>query len=184
VLILVFTALIVAGILYGVWAYTMMMGKRERALNAWGQIDLQLKHRHDLARELVNAIRGYSHSDHEVLEKVSRDRLNAIQAGSNVAARGKAENVLTQSMRSLVTLSEAVPDIAERRPMRELQHDVQDTEARLTVAREFYNAAAREYNDALRSFPGALFADRLGMEPAAHLDLDNPPERVRPWVLH
>ncbi len=182
-LILVATALIVGAILYGVWAYTNLMGKRDRVLNAWAQIDTQLKHRHDVIRDMVTAIRGYLQHDHQILENVSRDRLNAIQAGSNVPQRAMAENTLTQSVRTIFTLVDAYPALKENVAVQPLQENLEKTEERLAVSREFYNDAAREYDAALTRFPGVLMAERLGLETAVVFNLDNPPERIRPWVL-
>src|SRR5215210_6116082 len=108
---LVVVAIIVVIALYVVGVYNGLVGKRNRVRNAWAQIDVQLKRRHDLIPNLVEAVKGYMSHERGVMESVTSARERAITAGNNVAQRAEAENALTSALRSLFAVSEAYPDL-------------------------------------------------------------------------
>src|SRR5437762_4072668 len=97
--------------LFAIASYNSLVAQRNRVRNAWSQIDVQLKRRHDLIPNLVNAVKGYLAHEREVLQDVTRARAEAIAAGADVGARAAAENALTRAVRSLFAEAEAYPDL-------------------------------------------------------------------------
>src|SRR3954468_23121119 len=107
--------LVVIAILYGVSVYGRLIAKHSRAANAWGQVDMQLKHRHDLIRSLVVIARAELPPDNSVLDGASRARLEAIEAGSDIPARRQAESELSQSAQTLLALVDGYPSLKRDR---------------------------------------------------------------------
>lgn len=178
------TVLVVAIILavVAVMIYNGLVGQRNRVQNAWAQIDVQLKRRHDLIPNLVNAVKGFITQEREVLERVTQARANAISAGNNVAARADAENALTGAVRSLFAVAEAYPTLRSNENMLALQEELASTENRVAFARQFYNDAVMTYNTAQQQFPAVLFAANLGFRPSTLFELTDPAERAVPTV--
>jgi LemA protein len=150
------------------------VGKRNRVENAWSQIDVQLKRRHDLIPNLVNAVKGYMEHERAVLERIVAARAGAIAAGNDVAERAVAENSLTQSMRSLFAVAEAYPVLKADQNMRALQEELGSTENRIAFARQHYNDTVTEYNSAQQTFPAVLVSGVLGFRPKMLFMLDDP----------
>src|SRR5262249_5912795 len=115
-------------LLIAIGIYNGLVGKRNRVKNAWSQIDVQLKRRHDLIPNLVNTAKGYLQHEKEVFESVARARQQAISAGDNVAQRAQAENMLTQAVRSLFAVAEAYPELKANQNMMALQEELSSTE--------------------------------------------------------
>lgn len=166
----------------GIGTYNGLVTKRNRARNAWSQIDVQLKRRHDLIPNLVNAVRGYMRHEQSIFDNIAHARQQAIMAGNDVGQRAQAENMLTQAVRSLFAVAENYPNLKADRNMLALQEELSSTENRVAYARQFYNDAVMEYNTAREVFPAALFANMLGFAPETLFTLDNPMERVVPLV--
>lgn len=163
--------------------YNGLVVKRNRVANAWSQIDVQLKRRHDLIPNLMNAVQGYLQHERQVLENVTRARANAIAAGNDVPVRAAAENALTQSMRSLFAVAEGYPALRASENMQAFQEELASTENRVGFARQHYNDAVTEYNSAQQTFPSVLFAGALGFSAASFFTLDDPvAERAVPRV--
>jgi LemA protein len=162
--------------------YNGLVGLRNRVQNAWSQIDVQLKRRHDLVPNLVNSVKGFMAHEREVLERVTQARASAISAGNDVAARSQAENELTGAMRSLFAVAEAYPALRSNENMLALQEELSSTENRIAFARQFYNDSVMEYNTAQQQFPAVLFASSLGFRTADSFALDDPAERAVPTV--
>jgi LemA protein len=181
-------ALIVAAVvvvlllLLVVGAYNGLVGKRNRVRNGWSQIDVQLKRRHDLIPNLVASVKGYMAHEQTVLEQVTQARAQAISAGNDVAARGNAESVLSQSLHSLFAVAEAYPDLKANTNMLALQEELASTENRVGFARQFYNDAVTEYNTARESFPTVLIAGPLGLKDAQLFQIEDASERAVPQV--
>src|SRR5437764_4953322 len=104
-----FVVLVVVVVAVAMMIYNSLIGARNRVQNAWSQIDVQLKRRHDLVPNLVNSVKGFMAHEREILERVTQARASAIAAGNNVAARAEAENALTAATRSLFAVAEAYP---------------------------------------------------------------------------
>src|SRR5207245_1698956 len=152
-------------VVYLIATYNGLVGKRNQVRNAWSQIDVQLKRRHDLIPNLVNTARGYLQHEREVLEDVTRARQQAINAGGNLPERAASENQLTQAMRSLFAVAEAYPELKANTTMLGLQEELSSTENRIAFARQFYNDSVQDYDTALESFPTNLFARQFGFQP-------------------
>jgi LemA protein len=166
----------------GVLIYNGLVGQRSQVQNAWSQIDVQLKRRHDLVPNLVNSVKGYMAHEREILERVTQARASAVAAGSNVAARADAENALTAATRSLFAVAEAYPALRSNENMLALQEELSSTENRIAFARQNYNDSVMEYNTAQQTFPAVFFATSLGFRPADAFALDDPAERAVPTV--
>jgi LemA protein len=168
--------------LYAIAAFNGLVAKRNRVKNAWAQIDVQLKRRHDLIPNVVNAVKGYLQHEREVVENVTRARQQAIAAGSDVTARAAAENMLTQAVRSLFAVAEAYPELKSNQNMLALQEELSSTENKVAFARQFYNDSVMEYNTACESFPGNFFAITFNFTPESSFALENAAERAVPSV--
>jgi len=175
-------ALVVLIGLYAIATFNGLVTRRNRVKNAWAQIDVQLKRRHDLIPNLVNTVKGYLQHEREVLEKVTTARQHAIAAGSDVTGRAAAENMLTQAMRSLFAVVENYPDLKSSHNMLALQEELSSTENKVAFARQFYNDAVMEYSTACESFPGNLFARSFGFAPETVFALEDPTQRAVPQV--
>jgi LemA protein len=178
---------IVGGVLalllvYVIVIYNGLVAKRNGVANAWSQIDVQLKRRHDLIPNLVNTVKGYLTHERETLENVTNARAAAIAAGGDVAARASAENALTQAMRSLFAVAEAYPDLKANQNMLALQEELSSTENRVAFARQLYNDLVQQYNTARETFPSSLFSGAFGFQPATSFVLETEAERAVPSV--
>ena len=144
-------------VLWAVFAYNRFITLVQRAKEAWADIDVQLKRRYDLIPNLVETVRGYMKHEAGTLEKVTRARTAAMDAGG-VAEKGKAENFLSETLKSLFAVAEAYPDLKANTNFLELQRELSDTENKIQAARRFYNGNVRDLNTGLQSFPGNIIA--------------------------
>ncbi len=178
----IMVVIIVGLAVYAIAIFNGLVAKRQQVKNGWAQIDVQLKRRHDLIPNLVNAVKGYLQHEREVLENVTRARQQAIAAGSDVPARAAAENMLTQAVRSLFAVSEAYPELKSNQNMLAFQEELSSTENKVAFARQFYNDAVMNYNTACESFPGNFFASTFNFTPESAFALDEAAERAVPRV--
>ena len=147
-----------------VWStYNRLMALDERCETAFADVDVQLKHRHNLIPGLVETVRGYAGHELTVLGEVTRARASALRA-SGPETRLEAETQVGQSISSLLTIVERYPDLQASAHFRDLRMELADAENRITAARRFYNLAIDEFNATLRQFPGNVIgaAVRLG----------------------
>jgi LemA protein len=136
---------------------------RQRVNQAFSDIDVQTKQRHDLIPNLVETVKGYAGHERGTLEAVVQARNAAIAAQSGgVAAQAAAENVLTGALRQLFALSEAYPDLKASQNFQQLQAQLSDIENKIAAARRFFNNAVQEYNTGIQQFPAVLLAGALG----------------------
>ena len=160
IIVLVVVVLIV---LFVVALYNGLIQRRNRIDEAKAQIDVQLKRRHDLIPNLVNAVKGYMDFEQDVLTKVTEARANAIAAGSQgTAAQAQAENVLTGALRSLFAVVENYPTLKANENVLSLQEQLTTTENQISFSRQHYNATVLDYNNSLQTFPNVLIAGPLG----------------------
>ena len=146
-----------------VWIIAMYNGLirlKNRTDEAWSDIDVQLKRRHDLIPNLINTVKGYAAHEKEVFEKVTAARTAAIAAG-NTADKEKAENMLSGALKSLFAVAEAYPDLKANQNFLELQRELTDTEDKIMAARRFYNGNVRDFNTKIQAFPTNIFAGML-----------------------
>ena len=178
---IVLTLLVLVGV-YAIATFNGLVTRRNRVKNAWVQIDVQLKRRHDLIPNLVNTVKGYLQYEREVLENVTKARQQAIAAGSDVAGRAAAENILTQAMRSLFAVVENYPELKSSHNMLALQEELSSTENKVAFARQFYNDSVMEYSTGCESFPGNVLARFFAFAPETPLALDDVAQRAVPQV--
>lgn len=165
-------------VLYGIFAYNRFITLINRTKEAWSDIDVQLKRRYDLIPNLVNTVKGYATHEREAFEKVTQARAQAISA-SGAAAKGKAENMLTDALKSLFAVAEAYPDLKANTNFLELQRGLSDTENKIQAARRFYNGNVRDLNTALESFPSNIVANMFKFEPREFFELEAGEEAAR-----
>lgn len=145
-------------VLWVIFAYNRFITLVQRAKEAWADIDVQLKRRYDLIPNLVETVRGYMQHEAGTLEKVTKARTAAMEAGGGITQKGEAENMLTDALKSLFAVSEAYPDLKANTNFLELQRELSDTENKIQAARRFYNGVVRDLNTAIQSFPGNIIA--------------------------
>jgi len=159
-----------------VLAFNGLVQLRNRARNAWSQIDVQLKRRYDLIPNLVEAAKGYMHYEKEVLEGVTRARSQAMQA-QGPAEQAKAENVLSQALKSLFAVVERYPDLKANQNMMALQEELASTENRISFARQHYNDQVMTLNTAIESFPTNLIANTFAFKKEEFFEVAGAAER-------
>ena len=151
--------LLVLGVVgaWAIFAYNNFVRMVNRAKEAWADIDVQLKRRYDLIPNLIETVKGYVTHEKETLERVTIARTAAMDAGG-LKAKGRAENMLTDALKSLFAVAEAYPDLKANQNFLELQRELSDTENKIQAARRFYNTNVRDLNTAVESFPGNVIA--------------------------
>ncbi|AEB06215.1 LemA family protein [Coriobacterium glomerans PW2] len=151
IIVVVLIGIVVAGI------YNNMVTLRNRIDNAWQNIDTQLQRRFDLIPNLVETVRGYASHEKTTLDAVTRARNAAVSAGSP-EDKMAADNVLTGALRQLFAVAEAYPDLKANQNFIQLQGSLEDTENKVSYARQSYNDCVLSYNNAIQTFPGNIFA--------------------------
>jgi LemA protein len=160
-------------VIVAVWiiaAYNRFVRFVQRAKEAWADIDLQLKRRYDLIPNLVESVKGYASHEKSVFENVTNARAAAMDAGS-LEEKGKAEDALGKTLKSLFAVAEAYPDLKANQNFLELQRELEDTENKIQAARRFYNGNVRDLNTAIASFPGNVIAEMFRFEPREFFEL-------------
>ena len=144
---------------------------------------MQLKRRHDLVPVLVNTVKGYATHEKELFRQVTEARAQAVHVTSgNVDAVMKAENGLSQALRSLFAVAENYPQLNASKNFLQLQEQLATLEDEIQMARRYYNGTARDQNDRVLQFPGNLIAGSLGFNRITFFELDNESERAVPQV--
>ncbi|HTS42352.1 MAG TPA: LemA family protein [Xanthobacteraceae bacterium] len=166
----VILGLIVVLVLWIIMIYNGLVAMRQRVNQAFADIDVQLKQRHDLIPNLVETVKGYAAHERGTLEAVVQAR-NAAMAAPGVEQKVAAENMLTGALRQLFALSESYPQLKANENFRQLQSDLSDIENKLAAARRFFNNAVQEYNSGIQQFPAALFASMLGFHSQTFFDV-------------
>ena len=160
---IVVIVVVVAILVIGVLIYNGLVQRRLRIDEAFAQIDVQLKRRHDLIPNLVNAVKDYMGFEQDVLTKVTQARANAVAAGAQgPAQQAQAENVLTGALRSLFAVVENYPELKANQNVLSLQEQLTTTENQISFSRQHYNAVVLDYNQSIATFPSLLIAGPLG----------------------
>jgi len=146
--------------------YNCLVGMRNNVRNAWSNIDVQLKLRHDLVPNLVESVKGYMTHERETLEGVVRARSKAIASGGHVIDRASAEMALAGAVGNLFAAAERYPDLKASKSFLLLQEQITSTENRIAFARQHYNDKVRQFNTAIAEFPRNLVTGTLGFKPA------------------
>lgn len=168
-------------LLWFVFGYNGLIQLRFRVKNAWSQIDVQLKRRHDLIPNLVEVAKGYMQYEKETLENVIKARTQATQATA-VKERQDAENFLTSSLRSLFAVAERYPDLKANQNMLKLHDELTSTENKISFARQYYNDEVTQYNTSIRSLPTNVIASLFNFKGEEFFQLEDLSEKEPPKV--
>ena len=162
--------LIVLVALYVIAVYNGLVSLRQRTNQAFADVDVQLKQRHDLIPNLVETVKGYAAHEKGTLDAVIEARNSAL-AAHGPAERAAAEGALSGALGRLIALAEAYPDLKANTNFQQLQEELADIENKLAAARRFFNNAVSEYNASIQSFPATLFAGSFGFQARDFFDL-------------
>ena len=157
-------------VLWVIWAFNSLVSLRNRAKEAWADIEVQLKRRYDLIPNLVNTVKGYATHESTAFEKVTQARTAAMGAGS-LAQKAGAENMLAGALKSLFAIAEAYPDLKANQNFLALQNELSDTENKVQAARRFYNGNVRDMNTKIEVFPSNVIARSFGFSKMEFFDL-------------
>ena len=178
---LIFLAIIVAIVMWGVSIYNRLVNQRNQVKNAFAQIDVQLTRRYDLIPNLVAAVKGYASHERETLERVIELRNTCIADTGSVQHQEGTEKQLVGALQRLLALAESYPDLKADQHFLGLQKELVNTEDRIQAARRFYNGNVRDYRNLRESFPSNLVANRFSFQDASFFDVE-PSVRVAPAV--
>ncbi len=167
----VIAAIIAVVVLLVIGMYNGLVRARLRVKEAWSGIDVQLKRRASLIPNLVETVKGYAQHEREVFENVTRARSMLQQAGTPGQA-AEANNMLTQTLRSLFAVAEAYPDLKANQNFLDLQNELSDIEEKIAYARQFYNSNVLSYNARTETFPSVIFANMFNFEPAEFFEAE------------
>jgi LemA protein len=158
-------------VLFVIVTYNRLVGLRQAWKQAYADIDVQLKQRHDLVPNLVETVKGYAAHESGVFTKVTEARASAMRAASP-GERSAAEAALTGALGNLMAVAENYPQLKANENFRQLQDELSDLENKIAAARRFLNNAVAEYNAAIQQFPAVLFAGAMGFTSAPMFELD------------
>jgi LemA protein len=161
---------IVVLVLWIIMIYNQLVAMRQRVGQAFADVDVQLKLRHDLIPNLVETVKGYAAHERGTLEAVVQARNSAV-AAQGPAQQAAAENMLTGALRQMFALAEAYPDLKANQNFQQLQAELSDVENKIAAARRFFNNSVQEYNTGIQQFPAALFAATLGFSQRTFFDV-------------
>jgi len=168
-------ALVAAVVFWLIALYNSLVAKRNQVKEAWSDIEVQLKRRYDLIPNLVETVKGYAAHEKTTFEKVIQARNQAMGAKS-AEEHTKAENYLTNTLKTLFALAENYPDLKANVNFLELQRELSDTENKIQAARRFYNSNVMDYNTLIESFPSNLVAQLFRFMKEAFFDLQGEEE--------
>jgi LemA protein len=178
---LILLVILVAIVLWIIGAYNKLISLKNQVVNAWKQIDVQLKRRHDLIPNLVNTVKGAMDFERGTLEAVIAARNKAVGA-TGVAQVAKAEGELSQALGRFFALSENYPQLKATENVKQLQEELTSTENKIGFARQLYNDVATEFNTRQMQFPTNLVAGLAKAEPAELWEIEDAGERAVPQV--
>lgn len=164
-------------ILFGAIAmYNGLVVARQRSMNAWAQIEVQLKRRYDLIPNLVETVKGYMAHEKDTLERVIQARNMALSA-KTVSEKATADAAVGAALTGIFGLAEAYPDLKSSANMLNLQDELRGTEDKISFSRQYYNDATTAYNTKIETFPSSLFASAGGFKPRELFLVEDPAQR-------
>lgn len=181
IVILIILAILV---LWVIVVYNNLVRLKNRTEEAWSDIDVQLKRRHNLIPNLVETVKGYAAHEKKVLTDVTEARTRAMsaEAKGDVRESAQAENMLAGALKSLFAVAENYPNLKANQNFLSLQEDLTDTENKIQAARRFYNANARDFNIKQETFPSNIIAKIFGFKKAEFFEVEEETERKTPEV--
>lgn len=180
---LIFIGIVAVVIIVLVVMYNGLVQAKNSVKNAWSQIDVQLKRRHDLIPNLVETVKGYMKHERETLESVTKARQQAVDlSNASVADRAKIENFLSQTLKSLFAVSENYPDLKANQNFLGLQEEITTTENRVSFSRQAYNDEVLNLNNKTEMFPTNIIAGMFNFEEAEFFEIEDITEKEVPKV--
>jgi LemA protein len=167
--------------IWAIWRYNNLVFLKNQVANAWKQIDVQLKRRHDLIPNLIASVKGEMQFEQDTLEKVIAARNSAVTA-RGVADTAQKENELTQTLSRLFALAENYPNLKANESVRTLMEELTSTENKVGFARQFYNDLATRFNTAQQIFPDSFIAQMFKFQPVELFEIKEAAEREVPKV--
>ncbi|HEX5468812.1 MAG TPA: LemA family protein [Gaiellaceae bacterium] len=161
--------------------YNKLVRLRNRAENAWAQVDVQLRRRYDLIPNLVETVKGYASHERATFEEVTKAR-TAAQEARTVPQQAEAENMLTQAIGRLFAVAEQYPELRATENFQQLQAQLEETEQKIAVSRQVYNDTVLTYDNALETVPTNVVAGMFNFEPREYFEVDEPAAREAPRV--
>lgn len=168
---LVILGFVVLLILWFIGLYNGLQRRKLNAENAWSDIDVQLKRRHDLIPNLVNTVQGYATHEKSTFEEVTKARAAAVDA-QGVADQAGAENMLTQALGKLFAVAEAYPDLKANTNFMQLQEELTSTENKIGFSRQHFNKTVNQFNEAIKIFPSNIVAGMFDFKAMDFFELD------------
>lgn len=168
-LIVLIVVVVLVLVLIGI--YNRLVALRQNVNQAFADVDVQLKQRHDLVPNLVETVKGYASHEQETLQQVIQARNAAMQTGGATQAQAQAEGMLGAALGRLVALSESYPELKANTNFQQLQAELSDIENKIAASRRFFNNAVSEYNTSIQQFPAVLFAAPMGFQSKEFFDL-------------
>jgi LemA protein len=178
---IIIIVIIVLVVLFLVGIYNGMVRGRNRVDEAWSDIDVQLKRRHDLIPNLVETVKGYAAHESGVFEAVTQARASAISA-QGPAQTAKAEGALSGALGRLFAVAEAYPQLRATENFQKLQAELTNTEDQISGARRIYNGNVQDYNTRIQTFPAAVFAGMFGFTKREFFEIEDAADRAVPQV--
>ncbi len=169
--VLIILGIIGAVIAFLVGLYNALVRLRNRAQNAWAQVDVQLRRRYDLIPNLIETVKGYATHEKETFQNVTEARTAAMGA-QTVQDQGKAENMLSGALKSLFAVSENYPDLKANQNFLMLQEELAGTEGKIAYSRQFYNDSVMKYNTKQEVFPSNIVAGMFPFEKMEYFEID------------
>ncbi len=161
--------------------YNRLVRLRNSTQNAWAQVDVQLKRRHDLIPNLVETVKGYAAHERGTFEAVTEAR-TAAQKAQGPAEQAQAENILTQALGKLFAVAEAYPQLRATENFQQLQAQLAETEDKIQVSRQVYNDTVLTYNNSIQTVPSNIVAGAFGFKPREFFEIGEEAEREAPQV--
>jgi len=178
---LVFVGLIIVIVVWLVGMYNGLVGLRNAVKNAWSQIDVQLKRRHDLIPNLVETAKGYMKHERETLQAITDARSRAMGAGS-VGEKAQAESALSGAISKFMLVVENYPDLKANQNFLALQEELTSTENKIAFSRQAYNDAVMTYNNKTQMFPSNIIAGMFNFQASEFFQVEDAAERKTPKV--
>lgn len=172
----VIVAVVAIFVIWLIAAFNGLVSDRRQTLNAWAQIDVQLKRRYDLIPNLVETVKGYMKHEQDTLEKVIQARNRAV-AATGVKDKAQAETAVAAALTGFFALSEAYPELRSNENMAQLQEELRSTENKISFARQYYNDIVTSYNTKLESIPTSVIASMGGFTAKELFELEEPAAR-------
>ena len=175
---IVVAIVVVAFLVWGLASYNRLVAMRQQCNQAFADIDVQLRQRHDLVPNLVETVRGYASHERGTLDAVVQAR-NAAIAAQGPATKAQSESVLGEALRQLFALAEAYPNLKASSNFQQLQTDLTGIENRLAAARRSFNGMVQGYNSVIQQFPTVLFAHSFGFAPDEFFNIGDERQQVQ-----